>query len=179
VQTNARELAKTFSLALTVLAAFYALLFASHKIFHTDFRFMFISATAEFPPKMWLVALEYVPLFLIFYLTNSLRVNGAARFTGQREWVSLLISALGNSVGLLLILALQYSHLAATGTVYWTQEWLYTNLLLGVTPMMFVLPIFNRAFFRLTGKIYLGAFITCFIFIMMMLTSNVCYIPLP
>jgi hypothetical protein len=179
VQTNARELAKTFSLALTVLAAFYALLFASHKIFHTDFRFMFISATAEFPPKMWLVALEYVPLFLIFYLTNSLRVNGAARFTGQREWVSLLISALGNSVGLLLILALQYSHLAATGTVFWTQEWLYTNLLLGVTPMMFVLPIFNRAFFRLTGKIYLGAFITCFIFIMMMLTSNVCYIPLP
>jgi len=172
------EFAKTLLLAFIVFATFYGLVFASYGIFHTDFRFTFISAPAAFPVKMLLVALEYLPLFFIFYLANSIRVNGAGRFTGQREWISVLIAALGNSTGLLLILAIQYLHLATTGTVYWTQEWLYTNLLLGVTPMMFLLPIFNRAFFRLTGTVYLGALITCLIFILMMLTSNVCYIPL-
>ena len=178
IKTNLKELTRTFCLALTVFAAFCAMLFISYGIFHTDFRFTFISAAASFPPKMWLVALEYIPLFFIFYLANSIRVNSANRFAGQREWVSLLINGLGNSVGLMLILAIQYSHFAATGTVYWTQEWLYTNLLLGVTPMMFLLPYFNRYFFRLTGKVYLGPMVTCLIFIMMMLTSNVCYIPL-
>ena len=178
IKTSIGELAKTLLLALILLVSFYALVFASYGIFHTDFRFTFISAPAAFPPKMLLVALEYLPFFFIFYLANSIRVNAGARFEGQKEWVSLLISALGNSVGLMLILVIQYAHFASTGTVYWTQEWLYTNLLLGVTPMMFLLPIFNRCFFRLTGTVYLGALVTCLIFILMMLTSNVCYIPI-
>jgi hypothetical protein len=178
MKTSVKELGKTLCLALTLFAAFYVMLFASYGIFHTDFRFTFVSAAASFPPKMLLVALEYIPLFFFFYLANSIRVNCASRFEGQKEWVSLFVNALGNSVGLMMILVIQYTYFAATGTVYWTQEWLYTNLLLGVTPMMFILPYFNRYFFRLTGKIYLGAMVTCLIFIMMMLTSNICYIPL-
>jgi len=52
------------------------------------------------------------------------------------------------------------------------------DLLFGVIPMMFILPYFNRFFFRMTGRVYLGPMVTCLVFIMMMLTSNVCYIPL-
>ena len=178
IRTNVPELVKTFSLALTVFAAFYALLFASYGLFHTDFRFTFVSAAASFPRKMLIVSLEYIPLFFLFYLANSIRVNCAGQFDGRKEWAGMLIHALGNSVGLMMLLAIQYICLASTGTVYWTDEWLYVNLLLGVTPMMFILPYFNRYFFRLTGKVYLGPMITCLIFIMMMLTSNVCYIPL-
>ena len=178
LQTNGMELLKTFGLALSVLAGFYLLLFTSYGVFHTDFRFLFVSAAASFPVKMLLVSLMYLPLFFIFYLANSIRVNSASRFAGQKEWVNLLINALGNSVGLLLILVIQYGCFAATGKVFWTDEWLYANLLLGVIPMMFILPYFHRYFFRLTGRVYLGPMITCLIFILMMLTSNVCYIPL-
>ncbi|MEY4385163.1 MAG: hypothetical protein RLY20_446 [Verrucomicrobiota bacterium] len=178
IRTTPGELTRTLLLALIVFAGFYGLVFASYAAFHTDLRFTFLSAPASFPPKMLLVALEYLPLFFIFYLANSIRVNSANRFAGQREWVNQLINALANSVGLVLILIIQYSHYLATGTVFWTQEWLYTNLLLGVIPMMFVLPYFNRAFFRLTGKVYLGPMVTTLVYIMMMLTSNVCYIPL-
>ena len=136
---------------------------------------------------MLLVALEYVPLFFVFYLANSIRVNSASRFAGQREWVSLLIMGLGNSVGLMAILAIQYVCLARTGTVFWTgtivgtvgrQDWIFINLLFGIIPMMFLLPYFNRWFFRLTGRVYLGPMVTGLIFIMMLLTSSVCYIPL-
>ena len=80
--------------------------------------------------------------------------------------------------GLILILATQYLHLARTGTVYWKEEWIYVSLLLGVIPMMFILPFYNHLFFRITGRAYLGPMVTCLLFIMMMLTSNVCYIPL-
>ena len=44
--------------------------------------------------------------------------------------------------------------------------------------MMFILPYFHRAFFQITGKVWLGPMVTCLIFIIMMLTNNVCYIPL-
>jgi len=148
-------------------------------VFHTDFRFLFMSAPASFPSRMWLVALEYLPFFFIFFLANSIRVNAAGRFEGQQEWAGMLIGGLGNSLGLVLILGIQYASFAITGSVYWTAEWLFANLLFGIIPMMFVLPYFNRYFFRLTGRVYLGAMVTCLVFVMMMLTSNVCYIPVP
>jgi hypothetical protein len=122
--------------------------------------------------------LEYIPLFFIFFLANSVRVNSAGRFDGQAERANMFINGLGNSLGLMMVLAIQYGCLVLTGTVFWTDEWLYVNLLMGVLPMMFLLPYFNRYYFRLTGKVYLGPMVTCLIFIMMMLTSNVCYLPL-
>jgi glycopeptide antibiotics resistance protein len=52
------------------------------------------------------------------------------------------------------------------------------NLLFAVVPMMFVLPYFNRDFFRLTGTIYLGLITTCLIFVMILLSNTVCDLPL-
>jgi hypothetical protein len=177
IATSRKEILKTIGLALCVFSAFYLLLFASSAVFHVDFRFFFVSAAASFPSDMTVVALEYIPLFFLFYLANSIRVNSASRFQGQKEWVSMLIMGLGNSVGLMLILAIQYVCFAFTGTVFWTAEWLFANLLFGVIPMMFVLPYFNRYFFRATGRVYLGPMVTCLVFVMMTLTNNVCYIP--
>ena len=53
----------------------------------------------------------------------------------------------------------------------------YTTLF-AVVPMMFVLPYFNRYFFRMTGSIYLGPMITCLIFVMILITNTVIYLPL-
>ena len=102
---------------------------------------------------------------------------GAVTFVAP-EWRSMLVAGLANSVGLVLIVVVQYVTFAATGTVYWTDGWLYVNLLFGVVPMMFVLPYFNRYFFRMTGRIYLGPMVTCLVFIMILITNTVIYIPL-
>ena len=120
----------------------------------------------------------YAPLFFVFFLSNSLRVNGAMRFKGQDEWKSMLLAGIANTAGLVLIVMVQYTVYALTGTVHWTDGWLYVNLLFGVVPMMFVLPYFNRYFFRLTGRIYLGPMTTCLVFVMILLSNTVCYIPL-
>lgn len=113
----------------------------------------------------------------MFFLSNSLRVNGPLRVAGRPEWRSLLLAGVANSLGLLLIVIVQYVAFAARGTVFWTDGWLYINLLFGVVPMMFVLPYFNRYFFSLTGRIYLGPMTTCLVFIMILLSNTVCYLP--
>ena len=131
-----------------------------------------------FQPEMLAVLLMYLPLFLIFFFSNSLRVNGAMRFKDQPEWLSMLIAGFANSLGLMLdnnysILSLfQYWH------SFWTTNWLSVNLLFGIVPMMFILPYFNRIFFRMTGRVYLGPLVTCLVFIMILSTNTVVYLPI-
>lgn len=175
--TTRRELVRTFALALTLAAAFFLLLFAIYWFLHVDYRFVFVGVRV-FPPVVLLLALMYVPAFFGFFVSNSLRVNGAMRPAGQPEWKSMLVAGLANSLGLLLIVVVQYVALAATGTVFWTDGWLYINLLFAVVPIMFVLPYFHRYFFRLTGRIYLGPMTMCLVFIIILLSNTVSYTPL-
>ena len=100
------------------------------------------------------------------------------RFDGQPEWQSSLIAGFANSLGLILIIIIQYVTYALTGTVYWTTNWLSVNLLFGIVPVMFILPYFNRIFFKMTGRTYLGPIITCLIFIMILSTNTVIYLPI-
>ena len=177
VKIGRSELVKTFLLALTLFAIYYLLLFTMYWLFHVDYRFLFMGVRVFRPVELLLLAV-YAPFFFIFFLSNSLRVNGAMRTKGQPEWKSMLIAGIGNSLGLLLIVVVQYVTFWWTGTVYWTDGWLYINLLFAVVPMMFVLPYFNRYFFRITGRIYLGPMVTCLVFIMILLTNTVVYLPL-
>ena len=172
-----RELVRTCALAAVLFLAYYGLLFTVYYFLHVDYRFLFMGVRV-FQPEMIALLTMYVPFFLLFFLSNSFRVNGAMRVEGQAEWKSMLLAGVANSAGLLLIVIVQYVTMAATGTVYWTDGWLYVNLLFAVVPMMFVLPYFNRYFFRMTGKLYLGPLVTSLIFVMILLSNTVCYLPL-
>jgi len=174
---NRMDLLKTCVLALVVFTAFYAFLFINYGLFHVDYRFWFMGVRI-FQPEMLAVLLMYLPLFLIFFFSNSLRVNGAMRFKDQPEWLSMLIAGFANSLGLMLIIIIQYSVYFNTGTVFWTTNWLSVNLLFGIVPMMFILPYFNRIFFRMTGRVYLGPLVTCLVFIMILSTNTVVYLPI-
>jgi hypothetical protein len=177
VATSLAELGKTLALALMLFAFFFLVLSTAYYLFHIDYRFLFMGVRM-FQPELLLLLAMYVPFFFVFFLSNSLRINGAMRFAGQPEWRSMLLGGVANSLGLFLIVVVQYVTFAATGTVYWTDGWLYVNLLFGVVPMMFVLPYFNRLFFRMTGRIYLGPMVTCLIFVMILISNTVIYLPL-
>jgi hypothetical protein len=174
------DFGKTILVGLLVFISYYLILFFIYYLFHIDYRFWFMGVRV-FQPEMILVLLMYFPLFFIFFFSNSLRVNGAMRFQGQAEWKSRLIGGFANSLGLIFIIIIQYSVFAATGTVYWSSnstDWLSVNLLFGIVPMMFILPYFNRIFFEMTGRVYLGPIITCLIFIMILSTNTVVYLPI-
>jgi len=177
VAVSPQELGKTFVLAVLLFAAFFVTLFTIYYFLHVDYRFLFMGVR-PFQPELLLLLAMYVPFFFLFFLSNSLRINAAMRFAGQPEWRSMLLGGVANSLGLILIVVIQYSVFAITGTVNWTDGWLYVNLLFGVVPMMFVLPYFNRLFFRATGRIYLGPMVTCLIFVMILISNTVIYLPL-
>ncbi len=177
VRVSGAELVRTCALALVLFTSYYGLLFTVYYFLHVDYRFLFMGVRVFEPAFLALLGM-YAPFFLVFFLSNSVRVNGAMRPAGQAEWKSMLGAGIANSAGLLLIVAVQYVTFAVTGTVRWTDGWLYINLLFAVVPMMFVLPYFNRYFFRLTGRPFLGAITTCLVFVMILLTNTVCYLPL-
>ena len=177
IDINRYEFAKTVLLGLIIFISYYAILYTIYYFFHVDYRFWFMGVRV-FQPEMLLVLAMYFPLFFIFFFSNSLRVNGGMRFENQSEWQSKLIAGFANSFGLMLIIIIQYVTYATSGTVFWTTNWLSVNLLFGIVPMMFVLPYFNRLFFQLTGRVYLGSIVTCLIFIMILSTNTVVYLPL-
>jgi hypothetical protein len=88
-----------------------------------------------------------------------------------KEWLSQIIAVLGNTVGLIAIVLIQYIPMLTTGQVGYTStegpQWLFVNLLFSIIPMMVALPLFNRFFFNKTGRAWLGPIVTCFIFIIM------------
>ena len=177
LQINKVEFFKTIMLGLSIFICYYLILYFVYFLFHIDYRFWFMGVRI-FQPEMLLVLVMYFPLFFIFFFSNSLRVNGAMRFKNQSEWKSRLIAGFANSLGLMMIIIIQYVTFAWTGTVFWTTNWLSVNLLFGIVPMMFILPYFNRIFFQLTGRVYLGPIVTCLIFIMILSTNTVVYLPL-
>jgi hypothetical protein len=134
-----------------------------------------------FQPNIILVWLMYMPIFLFFFFANSLRVNGSLFYRGLSEKRGMFFSGFSTILGLIIIVLIQYLCLLFTGKIFWTEtnlQWLYVNLLFGVIPMIFVLPFFNRYFYRMTGRVYLGPMVTCFIFIMILSSNTVCYVPL-
>ena len=177
IKLNIFELIKTVLLGITIFVIFYTILFLIYYFFHVDYRFWFMGIRI-FQPEMLIVLAMYFPLFFIFFFSNSLRVNGSMRFIGQSEWKSRLIAGIANSLGLVMIIIIQYVTYASSGTVFWTTNWLSVNLLFGIVPMMFILPYFNRVFFEMTGRVYLGPIVTCLIFIMILTTNTVVYLPI-
>ena len=170
------EILRALLLALVVFFSFFGLLFVIYTLFHVDYRFLFLGVRL-FQPPLLLLMLVYAPFFFVFFVSNSVRANLSLRFSNTPQWRSLLLAGIGNSLGLLLILLVQYATFAMTGTVRWTEGWLYVNLLFAIVPTMFILPYFHRYFYLMTGRTLVGPLITCLIFIMILLSNTVCYLP--
>ena len=144
---------------------------------------MLVSA-APLNARMFVTMLEYAPIIFVFYISNSIRVNCSIGREGWKEWKVMLVGALANSLGLAFILLINYVCYFVTGTPfygYWgnnNEVWLFVNMVFGLVVMMFLLPIFNRIFYKQTGNVWVGAITCCLIFIMMTISASVSYIPL-
>ncbi len=162
---------KTLLLAAILILAFFGLDYLIYGIFHVDMRFLFISARVTYTFDVVLSVLMYLPIFFIFYFSNSLRVNCAMRPKNWSEGFSKLVAVLGNTLGLVAIVLVEYIPFIRTGTIGYTStvgpQWLFVNQLFSIIPMMILLPLMNRYFFNKTGRAWLGPLVTCVIFIAM------------
>ena len=184
LKINFVDLLKTLLVALILFVIFYGMVYLSSALFHQDFRFMLISAST-IQPRYFVTWLMYFPLFFIFYISNSIKVNCSIGLEDWAEWKVYLVGAISNSIALVFILLINYASFFLTGEVFYgyfgspqQEVWLYINMVFPLVVLMFVLPILNRIFFKFTNRAYLGAIVICMIFIMMSLTASVSYIPM-
>lgn len=174
---------KMLLLSVVLIVVFFFMTQLSYWIFHQDFRFMLISA-APVNARMFVTAIEYVPLIFVFYISNSIRVNCSLGREGWKEWKVMLVGALANSLGLAFILLINYVCYFTTGSPYYgywgngTEVWLYVNMVFGLVVMMFLLPIFNRLMYKMSGNVWLGAIVWSAIFVTMTICASVSYIPM-
>lgn len=170
---------KTPLMAIILIAAFFGLNGLLYLVFHTDMRLFFVSARVMLTWESILAGLMYIPFFLIFYISNSLRVNCSMRPSNWSEWLSKCIALLGNTLGLVAILVLEYLPFIKTGTIGFTDtaapQWLFVNMLFSIIPLMAALPLLNRFFFNKSGRAWVGPIVVCVIFIMMTTSGTTIY----
>ncbi len=171
---------KTLLCALLVWLAFYGMVHIVNYLFGVDARYTFVAIRVT-NVRYLIYMLMYLPFFFVFYLSNSIRVNLSANTNndGKGWWAVLnyVLAVLANTLGLIGIFAIQYISIAITGTMYWTTDWLYTNMLWILIPLMAILPIFQKIIYKKTNNVYLGPLVTCMIFITISMCNSVAHGP--
>ena len=159
---------KSLLLAFMTFLAAYLILFVADFFFNVDFRFWLI-AMRTFNSNKFLYWLAYVPAFIIFYLVNSLMVNGCNRVEGMPDWLVTVISCIANSLGLAILISIQYIVYSQTGTFVFNA--MRTHNLFPFLVLVPVGTIITRRYFKETGNIYLGSFTIGMLYTMMQVTQ--------
>lgn len=166
IKISAKEFFKTLLLAVCVFAAFYGFVEFADYFFLTDFRIWTLDIRAFNPDKL-VIALQYWPLFFIFYAANSISVNSGSRVDGQKESLNIFICALGNILGVVVLNLIQYGTVFTTGVPHWQADWLRPLVLLPLIFQLFAAAYISRGLFKQTGKVWLGAMVNTLIIVMM------------
>jgi hypothetical protein len=166
-----KEFWKTLALATSVIACVYIVVWFCKWAFNTDFR-IWTPAIKTFAPDKLIQFFPYLPVFFLFYLINSLFVNGALRVKGMSEMKNLFICGFANIIGAGILWLIQYGSLVLTHNVVWRAEWIDVLVIAFAIPILFVAPFMLRAFFKVTGKVWLGAWVVSTIAVMMAVMHN-------
>jgi hypothetical protein len=176
IKTTLKGLWKSLLLAVMTFGAVYLILFTADFFFTTDFRIWLI-AMRVFTADKVLFLIAYFPLFAIFYLTNSMFVNGGNRVEGMPDWLVTVLSCIANIAGIAVVIAIQYITYSKTGNFPFNA--MRTINLFPFLVQVPVATIITRKYFKETGDIYLGSFTISLLYTMMLITQvciNTCVI---
>lgn len=156
VRISLRKLWKSILLAVAVVAAAYYILYFTQFMFNTDFRIWLVSMR-EFTVRGLVYALAYAPAYILFYLVNSVLVNGGNAVEGRSEWKILIMSCFANIIGIAVLLAIQYLTFTSTGHLPFN-----AMRVLQLISFLLLIPvgtIVTRQFYKETGSIYAGSIV--------------------
>jgi dienelactone hydrolase len=157
-----RKLFHTLGLAAVVVASAYALVFVVDYFFTTDFR-LWVLAIRAFEPDKLLIALPYLPFFLLYFVVNSILLNGFSRITlAGKEWLNTAVLAVANSLGPIIIIVIQYVTFWSTGLPVGGLgpfSAMYVIWLFPVVVILAAAAVISRKIYRATGNPWLAGFI--------------------
>jgi hypothetical protein len=130
--------------------------------FTTDFR-LWVLAIRAFEPDKLLIALPYLPFFLLYFVVNSILLNGFSRITlAGREWLNTAVLAVANALGPIIIIVIQYVTFFSTGLPVGGLgpfSAMYVIWLFPVVVILAAAAVISRKIYRSTGNPWLAGFI--------------------
>jgi pimeloyl-ACP methyl ester carboxylesterase len=163
-------------LGLIVVIAAFAIVFVLGYFFTTDFR-LWVLAIPTFTADKLGIALMYLPLFLIYYVANSIAINGFNRFTLRRkEWVNTLVLALANIAAPLILVIAQYTTFASTGELIPGFGGIFSIWLFPVIVFLATAAVVSRKIYRATNNPYIGGFIMAAVACVISVTNTLTFV---
>jgi pimeloyl-ACP methyl ester carboxylesterase len=153
-----RLIGKSALFAFLTLLAGYVTLLLTDAVFKTDYRF-WVFAIKPMSSLQFQMAIPYFVLFAAYFIVASTFVNGILR----REKLS-FIQELGialalNVLGYVVLLLTQYVPFFAGGLPANPNEALWTIIAYQFVPLMSIVALITTVANRITGRIWVGAFI--------------------
>lgn len=160
VSISAVKLWRTILLALLTVCLAMVILFTADYFFKSDFRIWVLTLKA-FEADKAVMALKYMPMFLLFYIINSVSIN-CFNYTSVGKKMNILILSLFNCLGALVFVAIQYIPFFSGGTPMWYSTegfrisgiWLYPAIV-----YLFITPFMTRFIYKKTNNPYLCAIV--------------------
>ena len=146
------------AIAAVTVAVGYLSLAAVDAAFKVDYRFWVLGLKPLDGPHA-LMALAYLPLWTLFFLValRALHANLAVRGEGAAR--AYLTAALAMSLGFVLLLAIQYGSLFATGLLAVPQQPLNTIVAIQFVPLLAMVGVIAAFTYRRTNSYVPGALI--------------------
>ncbi len=154
------KVGKTILLGLLSAVAAYSLVFLADYFFKTDFRLWCFTLRAFDADKLGIV-LKYLPFFLVFYVVNSVAINGFNFVCiGKKEWVNTVVMAAFNALSPAIMIVWMYAHFFNTGFTT-TDSYGVGGSIIGIWlfPIVVILPlaaIISRIIYKKTRNPYIS-----------------------
>ncbi len=166
---------KTVLFAFLVVIIGYVVVWINWGIWTVDFRIWTLDVhpfVIDMAPTM----LRYTPLFLIFYLVSAIG-NAGMRAKELPEWASVLINALFNSLGVALVVIIQYATFRSTGVLWQGDMNLGYIVVFPLIPILAIATVISRYTYKRTGNVWLGALINAILFTVITVANTATSIP--
>ncbi len=158
-RVSLRKVGKSFVLACLVVSAGYVAVRLSAFFFQSDFRF-WVFAVRPLSRMQTRLVLSYVLPFVGFFLILTTILHGQLRQGGQNLLREMATNVALLTVGFVGLLLVQYVPLLLGGTLAIPSEPLWTIIAFQFLPIMTMVALVSTFFYRRTGHVYLGAFVS-------------------
>ncbi|PKO12844.1 MAG: alpha/beta hydrolase [Chloroflexi bacterium HGW-Chloroflexi-10] len=166
-----RKIGKSFLLAFLVVLSGYITLLLTSVFFQTDYRF-WVFAVKPLNALQFRITLSYIIPFIFFFLISATILYGQLRKNGLGLGKEMLVNLGLLVVGYVGLLAYQYIPLFAGGTLSKAAEPLWTIIAFQFLPLMSIAALVQTYFYRKTGHVYVGAFMSAMIITWIVVASQ-------
>jgi len=173
IKISIKNLWKTIILAVLTTGLAFLILFFANYFFTTDFRLWVLTLKAFEADKIG-YALRYLPMFLWFYIINSISIN-CFNYNNIGGKCNISILSIFNILGAVGFVLIQYITFFTTGALKWYSTegfrisgiWLYPAIV-----YLFVTPYLTRFIYKRTKNPYLCAIVSAIIITIMAVANT-------